>query len=111
MFNPVLICSQRLIGHPGYQERKFRAHFGISVAAATEIWSLVMVQHWALPIDVCHLLWALYFLKVYPTWDVVAGYFRIDAKTAKKYCEFVVFVVLPAVLPPVSNLSLSLWCE
>ena len=38
----------------------------------------------------------------------VECHFRIDANTAKKYCEFVVFVVLPAVLPPVSNLSFKL---
>jgi hypothetical protein len=71
------------------------------VPAVCYVWSLIMVQQWSLPIDVCHFIWALYFLKVYPTWDVAAGFCKADPKTVKKYVEFMILVVLPSVLQEV----------
>jgi hypothetical protein len=85
-----------------YNQRKFRAHFGVSVEAVSYIWTMVMLYSWSMPIDVSHVLWTLYYLKCYPTNDIASGFLRCDVKTYNKYVEYVLFYVLPTVLPEVS---------
>ena len=94
-----------LIG--GHSARKFRAHFGISVEATCYMWTSIALQSWTLPVDITHLLWALLFLKCYPTMDVASGFCKVDSKTYIKYVDYMIYCVLPFVLAPVSPISSS----
>lgn len=84
-------------------DRRFRATFGVSLSVATAIWELVLASYFTfeLKISPMHLLWTLYFLKVYPTADVAAGRCVCDEKTFRKYVNYMLLVVLPLVLSPV----------
>ena len=57
-------------------KRVFRAHFGICLEAVVMIWSYLTIPS----VEPKHLLWSLYFLKVYPLVDVATTW----AKTSKK---------------------------
>jgi hypothetical protein len=79
------------------EKRIFREFFGASAEVVSNVWRL-LTQHDLLPEkgQIVHLLWALFFLKVYPkqgpACSVVGGSAgAVDAKTFRKWVwEFIV---------------------
>ena len=63
--------------------RRFKSHFGVTLEIAELIWS--KVENGDIPLDyefkAYHLLWVLYFLKVYPLQDCAEVFFNVDHKT------------------------------
>lgn len=81
----------RVVGTAGREARHFREFFGASVGAVEAVWDR-LVHHGLLPEKgrPKHLLWALYFLKVYPKQgpgcSVVGGCAgAVDPKTFRKW--------------------------
>ena len=73
-------------------ERKFKSLFLFSVEEVTELWEFFEdTNKRALPFHKPeHLLWALYYLKVYPTWDQMSLTTGITEKTLRKWVSIVV---------------------
>lgn len=69
-----------------YHERVFREHFGVSVKHVIEIWHHIASRN----IQPVHLLWTLYFLKVYPTESVAAATLNTSPKTYRKVVREVI---------------------
>jgi hypothetical protein len=75
-------------------DRQWQAMFGISVAVINFIWLQLAVTDVVEPI---HLLWAIYYLRQYPTWDVMGAMWRVHPVTLQK-----------AVWPVINSLAASL---
>jgi len=89
----------RPIGTVDIESRRFREFFGASSAVVTILWHLLL-ENELLPKNssICHLLWALYFLKVYPkqgpACSVVGGTkSAVDPKTFRKWVWEFIFVI------------------
>lgn len=80
-------------------DRRFSAHFGISVSTCAKLWKLLSLS---IPADGTpkHLLYMLLFLKTYTPEHVRASQCRCDEKTLRKWVK--VFVEAVARLPIVS---------
>ena len=79
------------IGSNKSEDHRFRSNFGCSVEVAVEVWN-ALVHDAILPDQgqSLHLLWALYFMKRYPTKETACtatgGHTgAIDPKTHQKY--------------------------
>jgi len=70
------------------EDRRFRALFGASAQVVVDVWKL-METHELLPEDpqLCHLLWALAFMCIYPKNDKALSELlgKKDPKTINKY--------------------------
>ena len=76
---------------PTIEERRFRALFGCSAIVATELWKLLDVYDF-IPEGgkLIHMLWALLFVKVYPTEETLVKLCgdpmgNPDKKTTRKW--------------------------
>ncbi len=71
-----------------YLFRIFRSHYGCSPTVVMKCWDL-MQTHKILPdekgLKPIHLLWALLFLKVYPTGTPLATMTKASEKTTRKW--------------------------
>ena len=83
--------TSRRVGSQMMETRRFRKFFGISAAVTMILWDL-LVEHNLLPPKgkIKHLLWSLYFLKIYsneePTCAVLGGSKgAIDPKTMRHW--------------------------
>ena len=81
----------RVVGTADMEDRLFRSFFGTSIGPTMMVWDL-LVHHSLLPEKERpkHLLWALYFLKVYPKQGqgcsvVGASAGAVDPKTFRKW--------------------------
>jgi hypothetical protein len=81
----------RVVGTDEMEDRHFREFFGTSIGLVMMVWDL-LVHHSLLPEKGLpkHLLWALYFLKVYPKQSpgcsvVGASAGAVDPKTFRKW--------------------------
>ena len=81
----------RVVGTDKMEDRHFREFFGTSISMVMMVWDL-LVDHSLLPEKGLpkHLLWALYFLKVYPKQSpgcsvVGASAGAVDPKTFRKW--------------------------
>lgn len=92
--------------------RHFRAHFGIAPSTCALLWKAVSHNHYILPPkgQPEHLLWALLYLKLYDSDEVLADLVGVDVKTFCKWSWS--FVLAIAKLKPqvVSILSMCI-CE
>ncbi|ORY31116.1 hypothetical protein BCR33DRAFT_840685 [Rhizoclosmatium globosum] len=68
-------------------ERLFRAHFGMSTATCEEVWQELIPSNLHHTIEKKHLLWTLFYLKVYSSIDVSASKFGVTAPTWRKWVE------------------------
>jgi hypothetical protein len=66
--------------------RRFKALFGVSASRCAHIWRRLQIDE-VLPSKATpkHLLWALYFLKVYDSENNMAGRCGCDEKTLRKW--------------------------
>ena len=71
--------------YKGHVDRTIQAHFGICVAAMTIVWELVAETAIRIGIRLIHLLWTLYFLKVFPTKDIGANFFGVAREIYRKW--------------------------
>ncbi len=60
-------------------DRVWRAHFGVSAATVTLLWAILTGVSIAL--EPMHLLWALWFLKEYPTEYHAQAFLRVSTTT------------------------------
>jgi hypothetical protein len=101
------VCSTMLIGfgvHLGFdgKERKFKANFGCSLQVASKIWILLdVLNEGPRGGQVKHMLWALMFLKVYATEEVLADKTGVHRDTYRKWVWL--FVPRIASIEVVSN--------
>ena len=62
-------------------DRRFRAHFGVSIDIALELYDEILCEFGDDCIVPKHFLWALYFLKAYPTESLAAAAVGVSEKT------------------------------
>jgi hypothetical protein len=82
---------------PLYTDSRWKAMFGLSLSITEDLWSLP-----ELDCSAEHLLWFLFYVKVYPTDCVGAVWAKCDEKTWRKHVKTVA-ASLNASLPPVSE--------
>ena len=71
-----------------YGHQLFRNHFGCNIGVCVELWAMVVETDMLPEGTKCkHLLWALYFLKNYSTYPVMASIVKADDKTIRKYIK------------------------
>jgi hypothetical protein len=71
--------------------RKFKSLFLLNVKEVVKLWDTLVHRRGTLPFNRPeHLLWALYYMKVYPTWDQMALTTGITEKTLRKWVGVVV---------------------
>jgi hypothetical protein len=71
--------------------RKFKSLFLYNVKEVVRLWDNLVQRRGTLPFNRPEqLLWALYYLKVYPTWDQMAMTTGITEKTLRKWVTIVV---------------------
>jgi hypothetical protein len=86
--------------------RSFRSFFGVSADVCAELWKLLH------PVNVNgaspkHLLWALFFLKVYPTESIGASMVgHVDEKTYRKW----VWIFVDKISDLCSHLVCQVFC-
>jgi hypothetical protein len=75
---------------PATEDRHFRALFGCPVDVALHLW-LMLVDHDLVPSGATmkHFLWALLFLKVYPTDLPMCRMTKADPKTTRKWVDII----------------------
>jgi len=78
---------------PSYTTRRFKSHFGTSPLICSLLWEIVALHPQGEKLSPIHILWTLYFLKVYPTSDLLSGRLRKDPKTVKKYLWMCLYVL------------------
>src|SRR5690242_2975182 len=66
-------------------EQIIHAHFGLCLSAITLVWLLIAETAHLHEVRPIHLLWALHFLKVYPTEDIAANFFGTSWQTYHKW--------------------------
>lgn len=66
-----------------YSDRKFCAFFGVGTYEVAVIWYYIKETG----LSLLRLLWALYFLKIYPTEDVGSSVVGVDRKTFMKHVK------------------------
>ena len=71
--------------------RKFRAGFGVSPKVCSIVWREIDEDYHKLERE--HLLWALHFLKVYSTENVLTSVFSVDEKTYRN----IIFKVIDSI--------------
>jgi hypothetical protein len=71
--------------------RKFKSLFLLNVKEVVKLWDTLVHRRGTLPFNRPEqLLWALYYMKVYPTWDQMALTTGITEKTLRKWVGVVV---------------------
>ena len=60
--------------------RRFKLLFGIDETVCAHLWDTIIKKNENVPYQLVHLLWTLFFLKHYPTEDVMALILRKDPK-------------------------------
>ncbi len=105
--NEFRLLGLTLIGHKttgsiAIQDRRYRANFGVSWNVVGDVWrALNKVEategQFATKLQRKHLLWTLYFFKLYPTEDKATGDLKCSKKTfrhwTKVYIEKIAFLV------------------
>ena len=70
------------------QLRVWKAHFGVCPRASHEMWQLISDQYshdHPQGLNLIDYFMALFFLKTYPTFDVLAAWVKKDEKTVRKW--------------------------
>lgn len=67
-----------------YNPRAWMAKFGASPETCLILWSFIVLAASVQLVQPIHLLWLLYWLKVYPTWDEFSSTIGVDRKTARQ---------------------------
>lgn len=74
-----------------YSSRIFVANFGVKLNIVVRIWVYFLSQHAATYfIQPIYLLWALFWMKVYPTSDTLTSTLKRDRKTLMKWIKVVI---------------------
>lgn len=79
--NRVLLASESIIG--SFSRKKFRAHFGVSLSVCFVLWQLL--SEFSNDFEPKHLLWSLYFMKLYPIDLEAATRLEISVDTFHKW--------------------------
>lgn len=76
------IVGYRPSFHSATWNRHIRSHFGVSFEVIIDVDDLLSIQS---SDERTHLLWALFFLKVYNTENVSARFWKVTEKTYRKH--------------------------
>jgi hypothetical protein len=88
--------------------RRFVGMFGLEPIHCAIVWNELVLSGWtgrtrcAKPV---HLLWALHFLRVYPTEEVLVARVGVDEKTARKWVWFYIHGIARLTLKIVRMMS------
>jgi hypothetical protein len=78
-------CGTQYLHQERFTTRAWMAKYGCSVLVISVIWGLIQQSPKShLVSDPVHLLWMLYWLKVYPTWDEFSSTIQISVKTGRQ---------------------------
>jgi hypothetical protein len=80
-----------------WPNRRFAAHFGVAKQTVHILWLHLQSVISDIRIEQKHLLWSLYFLKVYTTNDVSAVHWGVDPKTFSQWV-WKILLILDATL-------------
>ena len=88
------ICEEIFSLHgKSVNQRQIRAIYGISFETMIILWQFLKKTDVFFKIKPIYLLWTLYFLKNYPTCDIAANHFKVDAKTFQLYVWRILFLL------------------
>ena len=76
-----------------YNLRRFKAHFGIEPTIVAAIWIMILPYVDQYNIQPVYLLWALYYMKTYSTWDIMAAKLHKSEKSIRKWIYQVLLVL------------------
>lgn len=75
-------------------QRKVSSLYGVPLDVLLLLWNILLAISIAeLPVEFHHLLWALHFMKNYPTEDVGSAFWNVDRKTYRKYVWRVIILL------------------
>lgn len=74
-------------------DRTLHAHFGICLMAMVVVWRFIRDRFQLLGLRGEHLLWALYFLRVYPTEDQGANFCGCTRTTFRHTIRLVIQIL------------------
>lgn len=66
--------------------RRFKANFGVSLPVCRELWKIIPAEV-NINLQKQFLLWTLFFLKAYPTDNVMHTVLNADEKTLRKWIK------------------------
>jgi hypothetical protein len=87
-----LAMGNGLLDVTSSDERAFRAHYGTGPLTCSRVWTMC-IDAFPRGVLTMHLLWALLFLKIYETEDVLCRIAKTSRKTFRKWSWSVVKVV------------------
>lgn len=72
----------RTISKTSISKRKFRANYLLSARQAAVLWNMIVMRGHVVVFKLkpYHLLWHLYWLKAYPTYDRAATHFKLGSR-------------------------------
>ena len=73
--------------------RRFKSNFGLHPDVVLDVWQIIQSCAKSERFKTFHLLWALFWLKTYPTEDVGGGFWRVNPKTFMRRVWQVIFVM------------------
>lgn len=82
-----------------YNDQKWKSLFGISFSTMQMIWYYLSsfynqnISKMNCIIQPIHLVWTIYFSKVYPSWLVISVYFSVDPKTIRKWINIIIKMI------------------
>ena len=89
-----------------WDDRKFAAHFGIAKETMKILWLHIQSLDTDGIFKLKHLLWTLYFMKVYNSSDVSASFWKVDPKTYSKWVwKLIVFLNLTLNTVCINNIT------
>lgn len=81
-----------------YNPRAWMAKYGASPETCLILWSFISISPFGHLVQPIHLLWLLYWLKVYPTWDEFSSTIGVDRKAARQKVYLTLSVAYKALL-------------
>lgn len=83
--NFIKASGKVMLNHQRYTERAWKAKFGCSVFIVTLLWGFIgRSEYSSLFPSPLPLLWTLFWLKNYPTWDEFSNILDCDVKTGRQ---------------------------
>ena len=103
------IIGKVIRGRMVWNSHKFKAHLGVTFSTLRLIWFYLAIflnnNRYEFQLKPIYLIWALIFLKVYPTWDVMTSLCVAEKKTIQKWV-WIIIKMIP-MLMRVSNMNLK----
>jgi len=73
--------------------RRFRAFFGVSPSTCALAWGKLESHCFVPRAKAVHFLWALLFLNLYDTEEVIAGFLGVDEQTYREWSWYIIAAI------------------